>query len=429
MPRHACRAAFAEGNRPLAQGVFLEDITVKVAIKPLLYRLRWPVLALAVLLVAGLAYRQWGSHSQPAYVTHTVALGTLEKVVTALGNVQPKDYVDVGTQVSGQLRELHVKIGDTVKKGQLLAEIDPTVYATRVAADRASLRDLQAQRARQQSVWQLAEVQKTRSHELLSLGAASQEAADAADAAVVQAQAALASLVAQIDKAESTLQGDEANLGYTKIYAPMSGVVVSQPVFKGQTVNSSQQAPTLMRIANLEVMTVNAQVAEADIPQLKAGMPVYFTTLGHAEQRYQSTIRQILPTPEKVNDVVLFTVLIDIDNRARQLMTSMTTQTFFVLGRAENLPVVPLSALRPLGEGGAWYGARVLTGQGVAQRKVKVALASRTEAAIASGLQVGDVLIVSDGKAAKPGKSGKPADSSASSKKPSSGMPPPGGPM
>lgn len=170
---------------------------MKVAIKPLLHRLRWPVLALVVLLAAGLAYRQWGSHSQPAYVTHTVALGTLEKVVTALGNVQPKDYVDVGTQVSGQLRELHVQIGDTVKKGQLLAEIDPTVYATRVAADRASLRDLQAQRTRQQSVLQLAEVQKTRSHELLSLGAGSQEAADAADAAVVQAQAALAVISAR----------------------------------------------------------------------------------------------------------------------------------------------------------------------------------------------------------------------------------------
>ena len=95
------------------------------------------------------------------------------------------------------------------------------------------------------------------------------------------------------------LAGDEANLGYTKIYAPMDGVVVSQPVFKGQTVNSAQQAPTLMRVANLDVMTVNAQVAEADVPQLKPGMPVYFTTLGHAERRYQSRIRQILPTPGK----------------------------------------------------------------------------------------------------------------------------------
>lgn len=247
-----------------------------------------------------------------------------------------------------------------------------------------------------------------------------------ADAAAAQARATLESLAAQIDKAQSTLAGDEANLGYTKIYAPMDGVVVSQPVFKGQTVNSAQQAPTLMRVANLDVMTVNAQVAEADVPQLKPGMPVYFTTLGHAERRYQSRIRQILPTPEKVNDVVLFTVLIDIDNRARELMTNMTTQTFFVLGRAENLPIVPLSALRPLGEGGKLYGARVLTENGIERRKVKVALSSRTEAAIASGLAAGETLIVSDGRprAGKAG-GGKSNNPSAGARPPG----PPGGPM
>ena len=386
----------------------------------------WGVVVMLLAAAGWWGWRQWSAAGQLGYVTQTVAVGTLEKVVTALGSVQPKDYVDVGTQVSGQLRELHVQIGDTVQKGQLLAEVDPTVYATRVAADKASLRDLQAQRARQASVLQLAEVQKKRTRELLALSAASQDAVDMADAAAAQARATLESLAAQIDKAQSTLAGDEANLGYTKIYAPMDGVVVSQPVFKGQTVNSAQQAPTLMRVANLDVMTVNAQVAEADVPQLKPGMPVYFTTLGHAERRYQSRIRQILPTPEKVNDVVLFTVLIDIDNRARELMTSMTTQTFFVLGRAENLPVVPLSALRPLGEGGKLYGARVLTENGIERRQVKVALSSRTEAAIASGLAAGETLIVSDGRprAGKAG-GGKSNNPSAGARPPG----PPGGPM
>ena len=386
----------------------------------------WGVVVMLLAAAGWWGWRQWSAAAQPGYVTQTVAVGTLEKVVTALGSVQPKDYVDVGTQVSGQLRELSVQIGDTVQKGQLLAEVDPTVYATRVAADKASLRDLQAQRARQASVLQLAEVQKKRTRELLALSAASQDAVDMADAAAAQARATLESLAAQIDKAQSTLAGDEANLGYTKIYAPMDGVVVSQPVFKGQTVNSAQQAPTLMRVANLDVMTVNAQVAEADVPQLKPGMPVYFTTLGHAERRYQSRIRQILPTPEKVNDVVLFTVLIDIDNRARELMTNMTTQTFFVLGRAENLPIVPLSALRPLGEGGKLYGARVLTENGIERRKVKVALSSRTEAAIASGLAAGETLIVSDGRprAGKAG-GGKSNNPSAGARPPG----PPGGPM
>lgn len=379
-------------------------------------------LGLVLALAGGYAYWQ-GRQADTAEQTVTVQLGDVEKTVTALGSLQPKDYVDVGAQVSGQLRRVHVDVGDVVKKGQLLAEIDPDVYRARVEGDRASLRDLEAQLARQQAVLRLATQTAGRTRALAEIGAASHETLEQDAAALDEARASLASIRAQIDKARSTLSGDEANLGYTRIYAPMDGTVVSLALLQGQTINANQQAPTILRIAHLDVMTVHAQVAEADVPRIRPGMPVYFTTLGDARRKLQATVRQVLPTPEKVNDVVLYTVLADVDNRDRSLMTDMTAQTFFVLDAARRLPVVPLAALRPVGEDGRHYLARVRTANGVIRRPVTVRLASRTQAAIESGLKAGDVVVL-------PGATGATGRDRAPSRRAgagSGGMLPPGG--
>src|SRR5690606_29538428 len=117
--------------------------------------------------------------------------------------------------------------------------------------------------------------------------------------------------------------------------------------FEGQTLNANQSAPIVVRIADLDTMTVWAQVAEADIPRIQPDMPVYFTTLGMPERRFQAKVEQIYPTPQTVNDVVLYNVLIDVPNKERLLMTSMTAQVFFLLGEAKNVPLVPMAALRP----------------------------------------------------------------------------------
>jgi macrolide-specific efflux system membrane fusion protein len=339
------------------------------------------------------AYNSWVQRSEPSYITQIVRIGFLEQAITSLGNLQPKDYVDVGTQVSGQLKKVHVVIGDTVKKGKLLAEIDPTVYATKVAADRASLADLQAQLIGYTATLKLHTQAYKRVQALHKIGAASQKALDEALAAYTTAKAAVTSSKAQIIKAESTLKGDMANLGYTKIYAPIDGTVVSQTVLEGQTINSSQSAPTILRIANLDVMTLNAEVAEADIANLKVGMPVYFTTLGHNTRRWQSAIRQIMPTPTVTNNVVLYTVLVDVDNKDRHLMTQMTAQVFFIQGQVYNLPLIPLSALQKSADGKTDQ-VQVLTERGVEVRKVKVVLTNRAQAAIASGVKPGEQLIV-----------------------------------
>jgi macrolide-specific efflux system membrane fusion protein len=307
--------------------------------------------ALALTFGSYWGWRTWASSSDAAtrLVTATVQRGSVEDAVTATGTLQPRDYVDVGTQVSGQLKKLHVEIGTTVKAGQLLAEIDPTVYLSRVDADRAQLQNLNAQLAERKAQLVLAEQQFQRQTNLMREQAGTAEALQTAEAALASAKAQLDVLKAQIQQASSTLRGDEANLSYTKIYAPMAGTVVAQSAKQGQTLNANQQAPNVLRIADLSTMTIQSQVSEADVSRLKTGMDVYFTTLGNPGKRWYAKLRQINPTPETVNNVVLYNALFDVENPDGALMTQMTAQIFFVVAQARDVIVVPLSALASTG--------------------------------------------------------------------------------
>jgi macrolide-specific efflux system membrane fusion protein len=361
---------------------------------------RW-LLAIAVLLAAAAigagiyGWRQWQAAGQSEIRTAEVTLGDIEKSVTALGTLQPKDYVDVGAQVSGQLDTVHVEIGDIVKKDQLLAEIDPTVIETRVRTDKANLDNLQAQFAQQQAELKLAQLQFKRNQALYKSKAISQDAMQTSETQVSIGEAKAAALSAQIAAAQATYDGEIANLGYTKIYAPMAGTIVSQTALEGQTLNANQTAPTILRVADLQTMTVKAQVAEADVVKLTPGLRVYFTTLGLPERRWRATVRQILPTPETVNDVVLYNVLIDVDNGDGVLMTSMTAQVFFVLGEAKQVPLIPIAALgRKQPGSNDEYLVRVMTDNGPEARAVKVGLMDRMSVQIVDGLAVGDRVIL-----------------------------------
>src|SRR5499433_1364698 len=360
-------------------------------------RLLWGGMALAVLAAAGaLTFRHVSSESTPAFKTAAVTTGDIEKTVTALGNLQPKDYVDVGAQVSGQLKKVHVDIGDRVQKGDLLAEIDPTVFETRTRTDKANLANLRAQLDEQEANLVLARQQLQRNQNLFKAKIVSEDTLQTAEASLAAGEAKADSLKAQIDGAQATLDGDIANLGYTKIYAPMGGTIVSQTALEGQTLNANQSAPVIVRIADLDTMTVWAQVAEADVVKLTPGMSVYFTTLGMPDRRWQGTVQRIQPTPQTVNDVVLYNVLIDVKNDDHVLMTSMTAQVFFVLGEAKGVPLLPVTALGQARAGAAnQYEVRVLTSEGPRRHTVKIGLSDRTSAQVLSGLAVGDQVITS----------------------------------
>src|SRR5690606_37911518 len=214
------------------------------------------------------------------------------------------------------------------------------------------------------------------------------------EANVAMLQAGIRATEAQIRSARATVEEDRANLGYTRIYAPMKGTVVSRSAVEGQTVNATQTAPEIVRIADLGTMTVWAEVAEADVNRIRPGMPAYFTTLGMPDRRFEGIVRQIQPTPEIVNDVVLYKALIDVANEERLLPPDMTVQVFCVLEHAENVPVVPLAALVPVpGERGR-YQAEVLVGERIEKRTVEIGIANRSEAEVRSGLKEGDVVLM-----------------------------------
>lgn len=340
------------------------------------------------------------SRQEPALQELAVTRGTIEEVVTAQGKLEPKQYVDVGTQVSGQLKRIFVDIGDSVKQGQLLAEIDPRVIQAQVEAGEARLNSLRAQLNEQKAQAVLAEQNLKRNQNLIAVNAVSRQALQETESQAAVARAQVDAIQAQIQETESNLKASRTNLSYTKIYAPIAGTVTTLPTKEGQTLNANQSAPTIMQIASLDTMTVRAQVAEADINRVQEDMPAYFTTLGDSARRWQGRVRQIQPSPQIINDVVLYDVLIDVKNDGRRLMTGMTTQVFFVLGRAEDAVIVPAEVLtrrvpREDNDKAKAFRVTVATDKGREQRIIRVGLQTRAQAEVIEGLGEGERVLVS----------------------------------
>jgi len=220
---------------------------------------------------------------------------------------------------------------------------------------------------------------------------------------------------AQILQAQASLRRDEAELGYTRIYAPMTGTVVAVDARVGQTLNAQQQTPLILRIAKLSPMTVWAEVSEADIGHVKPGMTAYFTTLSGGNRRWTSSVRQILPIPPKpLNEtqgsgspsssnksgsgrVVLYTVLLDVDNSDNALMAEMTTQVFFVAGQVKDALTAPVAALQDSTSADRQT-ARVVAENGrIEERVVRLGISDRLRVEVLEGLSEGDHLLIGPG--------------------------------
>jgi macrolide-specific efflux system membrane fusion protein len=301
---------------------------------------------LAALVWLGFHFFGKGGDENDQYIFASVQQGDIEDLVTATGTLEPRDYVDVGAQVSGQVQQIHVDVGDVVKEGELLIEIDATQSVARVEANRANLRAQESQMAERQNALAKAERDYQRQQNLMKDDATTLEQVQNAETALTTARQAISTLRAQIQQQEATMRVEEANLKYTKIIAPISGTVVSISARLGQTLNSVQQAPTLLRIANLNVMTVKTQVSEADVAKLNNGMRAYFTTLGSQGRRWYGALKRIEPTPTVQNQVVLYNALFDVENDGGSLLPSMTAQVFFVRAEARGVLVVPMAALQ-----------------------------------------------------------------------------------
>nr|WP_314397898.1 efflux RND transporter periplasmic adaptor subunit [Pseudomonas lundensis] len=371
------------------------------------------LIVLSSLLVGALVAWPFLTPGREAYDTVPVTRGNIESSVTALGTLQPRQYVDVGAQASGQIRKIHVDVGAEVTQGQPLVEIDPSTQTAKLDASRFAIENLKAQLQEQRALHDLAQQKYQRQQRLAQGGATREEDIQSARAEVRTTQARTDMFQAQIRQARASLRSDEAELGYTRIFAPMSGTVVAIDAREGQTLNAQQQTPLILRIANLSPMTVWAEVSEADIGHVKPGMQAYFTTLSGGNRRWASTVRQILPVPPKpLNEasqgggspassgksgsarVVLYTVLLDVDNTDQALMPEMTTQVFFVANQARDVLLAPVVALQGSTDSDRQT-ARVVAKNGdIETRQIRTGISDRLRVEILEGLNEGDHLLI-----------------------------------
>lgn len=318
-------------------------------------------LVLAALAIVALIAAAWfflkPKQEQPQYITAAVSRGDIENSVLATGVLEATKMVSVGAQVSGQVRKMYVELGDQVKQGQLIAQIDSVRQENELKTAEASIKNQQAQLAVRQANLAKVEAEYRRQQAMYDQDATSRAELEAALASYKTAQADIAAINAQIEQSRLTLATTREDLGYTRIVAPMDGTVVAIVTEEGQTVNANQSAPTIVKLAKLDTMTVKSEISEADVMKVEEGQRVYFTTLGNSEKKHYATLRQVEPAPNSINtetnnssstssSAVYYNALFDIPNEDGKLRIDMTAQVSIVLDEAKNVLMIPAAAIQ-----------------------------------------------------------------------------------
>ena len=431
--------------------------------------IKWGIIALVIIALGVLAYKTLKPKEvTPNYLTATAEIGDIENNVMASGKVKALNTVDVGAQVSGEVTRLFVEVGDEVQKGDLIAQIDQVTQKNSLSNEQASLeqseaalqsaqaeslsrqaglKSAQADLASRQAELRQAQADFSRLQGLLAIDAISQQDYDTQGTKVQTAQAAVANARASIDTAKAAIATTAANinsqqaalrksqtnvstaqedLSYTTIRAPMSGTVVSVTTEQGTTVNANQSAPTIVTLADLSTVRINAQISEADVINVKAGLPVYFNIIGNPDQKYDSILKAIEPAPEKISDTsstdaaIYYVGYIEVPNTERRFRIDMTAQVYIVINQAKDALLIPSAALQPAGKTGksknsknvttknttanadsdstaTMANVRVLKADGtVVEQAVTVGINNRVNAEILSGLKKGDEVILSE---------------------------------
>ncbi|WP_423783697.1 efflux RND transporter periplasmic adaptor subunit, partial [Gibbsiella quercinecans] len=251
------------------------------------------IIAMALLLF-------WPRAAPLTYITVPVRNGDIENTILAAGKLDAIDRVNVGAQVSGQVKSLKIKVGDHVHKGQLIAEIDDLPQRNELRNAEAALNVAYAQQLAKQAALKQVEAEFRRQKRMLSDNASSQQDYESAEATLATTQADLLALKAQILQAQIEVDNKKLALGYTKILAPMDGTVIAVITQQGQTVNANQTAPTIAKLAKLDVMHIKAQISEADITHVTIGQKAYFTIFSEPGERYNAILRSVELAPESV---------------------------------------------------------------------------------------------------------------------------------
>jgi len=357
---------------------------------------RTVILVLAVCMLLA-AFWLWGKLSAPVvqYQTLIVRPGELQQSVLATGKLDALRKVDVGAQVSGQLKTLSVNIGDKVKKDQLLGVIDPEQAENQIREVEATLMELRAQRRQALAELKLAQVTLSRQQQLVARNLISRQDLDTATTELAVKEAQTGTIEAQIKRNQATLDTAKANLEYTRIVAPMAGEVTQITTLQGQTVIAAQQAPNILTLADMSTMLVKAQVSEADVIHLKPGQKAWFTVLGDPGTRYEGVLKDILPTPEKVNDAIFYHARFEVPNPQGVLRLEMTAQVHIQLTGMKNVLTIPLAALGdPVGDNR--YKVKLLRNGEVREREVMLGARNDTDVVITKGLDAGDEVVIGE---------------------------------
>lgn len=330
----------------------------------------------------------------------TVTEGDVTQTVQAAGVLQAKVKVDVGAQVSGLVRKLHVQLGQTVKKGDLLVSLDPELARSDVAQAEAALAQQRATLESRQIDLRAAKREAERQQRLLTGNATAATEAERADTELTKLEADVRGQTATLARLQADLDKRQLALGYTSIKAPMDGTVVNLLAQEGQTVIAIQVPPLMLTLANLDTITVRARVPEADIQSVQVGQEARFTTLAGEAQRHEGKVLVIQPIPERVANAVFYNVLFEVDNRGRKLFSDMTVQVDIVTGAAQKVATLPTVALGERGLDGR-YTVQVLdAADKPSPRQVRVGLQDGGKAQVLEGIAVGEKLLLAPPPAA-----------------------------
>jgi len=288
-----------------------------------------------------------GGKKVDKFKTDKVLRGNIIETITASGIINPVTSISVGTQVSGSIKQIYVDFNSPVKKGQLLAQIDPSLFEAQVAQARANLYNAQANQQKTKSILLNDYRTYMRYKTLYEKNFVAKSDVDLAETTYYADKAQIGSAQAQIAQAAAALRNNETNLRYTRIISPVNGIVVSRNVDVGQTVAASFQTPTLFLVAqDLTKMQIYTSVAEADIGKVIVGQDVEYTLDGYPDMTFKGKVKQIRNAPTTVQNVVTYDVVINVDNKDYKLKPGMTANVSIITSRKNKVLMIPNSSLR-----------------------------------------------------------------------------------
>ncbi len=351
---------------------------------------------------AGLYFKYFKKEDTITYIPQPVRRQNVEKVVNATGEVKAVDLVTVGAQVSGKIEKLYVSIGQTVKMGDMIAEIDSTTQQNDVDIAKAKMSSYQAQLKAAKTSLKIAKKQYQRMQSLKKQNAASTEDLENAEDGYESAMSKVAEIEASLKETEISLSTAETNLGYTKITAPLDGTIVSVPVKVGQTINAAMDTPTIVQIADLNQMEIYIEISEGDIGNIKPGVKVTYSVLADMNKVYETTLKSIDPaltllTDDQYTEVVdsseaiYFYGRLVVPNADGKLRIGMTTQNVIYVESAEDVLTVPAMALK--GDVDGKY-VEVRTAEGVERRPVITGVSDDLNVEIKKGVSEGEEVVI-----------------------------------